>query len=338
MVEAKGAQALSRKDFDPGNPVKWCPGCGSFAILSALQKCLAELGVAREKHVFVSGIGCSSRLPYYINTYGFHTIHGRAAAIATGVKLANPDLTVWVATGDGDALSIGGNHFVHCFRRNPSVKMLLFDNRIYGLTKGQASPTAPIGMVTKSTPFGSVEQPVEPLALGLAAGATFAARVLATDVLGMAQIFKAAVEHQGAALVQIMQNCLVFNDGAFDPLTRKDSRDDLQLVLRPGEPLVFGSEKEKGIGADRLGPVILNMRDREQAEGVLCHDTEDLALASTLARLPESKFPVPLGILYQVRRSTLEEGVYRQAAEAVRYQGKGHLAKLFGSGDAWEVR
>src|SRR5881394_40665 len=236
---------LTKKDFVSNQEVRWCPGCGDYAILNNVQKLMPELGIPREKLVFVSGIGCSSRFPYYMNTYGFHSIHGRAPAIATGLKMANPDLNVWMVTGDGDALSIGGNHLIHALRRNVDLKILLFDNRIYGLTKGQASPTSELGKKTKSSPFGTVDRPFNPLTLALGAGATFVARSVATDTVHLAQVLRRAAQHKGAAFVQIWQNCPVFNDGAFDSWAERDVRDEALIKLEHGKPLLFGKAKDK---------------------------------------------------------------------------------------------
>src|SRR5256886_85868 len=238
---------LTKKDFVSDQEVRWCPGCADFAILAGVQKLMPELNIPREKIVFVSGIGCSSRFPYYMNTYGFHSIHGRAPAIATGLKMANPDLNVWMVTGDGDALSIGGNHLIHALRRNVDLKILLFDNRIYGLTKGQASPTSEIGKKTKSSPFGTVDRPFNPLTLALGAGATFVARPPANAMPHMSSVLKRAAAHKGAAFVEIWQNCVVFNDGAFDEWSEKDVRDERLLKLEHGKPLMYGKSKDKGL-------------------------------------------------------------------------------------------
>lgn len=247
MTVATPIQALTKKDFESGLDVRWCPGCGDYAVLSQITKLMPKLGIPREKFAFVSGIGCSSRFPYYVQTYGLHTIHGRAPAIASGLKLANPDLSVWVVTGDGDALAIGGNHFIHAVRRNIGLKIILLNNRIYGLTKGQYSPTSELGKKTKTSPLGNIDQPFSPVALALGAGATFAARCIDSDQAMMAAILERAAKHEGTAFVEILQNCVVFNDGAFDMLSDKTTRDDTRLVMEHGKPLVFGKERNKGI-------------------------------------------------------------------------------------------
>src|SRR5690242_19640536 len=247
------ALKLTAKDFKSDQEVRWCPGCGDYSILAAMQRFMPELGIPREKIVFVSGIGCSSRFPYYMNTYGMHSIHGRAPAIATGLAVARPDLDVWVITGDGDALSIGGNHLIHALRRNVNITILLFNNQIYGLTKGQYSPTSEVGKVTKSTPFGSVDQPFNPLSLALGAEATFVARTHDMDRNHMIEVFKRAHDHKGAAFVEVYQNCNVFNDGAFDTITLKETRDENLIPLRHGEPIRFGADGAKGIAPDAQG-------------------------------------------------------------------------------------
>src|SRR5687767_12244743 len=252
-VPAKPLPKLTRKDFTSDQEVRWCPGCGDYAILAAMQKLMPELGIAREKTVFVSGIGCSSRFPYYMNTYGFHTIHGRAPALATGLKCARPDLTVWVVTGDGDGLSIGGNHLLHALRRNVNITILLFNNQIYGLTKGQYSPTSEVGKVTKSTPFGSIDHPFNPISLAIGAEATFVARTHDMDRAHMMETFRRAHEHKGGAFVEIYQNCNVFNDGAFEAVTARDARADMVIDLKHGEPIRFGKDNDKGVVATELG-------------------------------------------------------------------------------------
>jgi 2-oxoglutarate ferredoxin oxidoreductase subunit beta len=270
---------LTKKDFTSDQEVRWCPGCADFAILAAVQKLMPELNVPREKVVFVSGIGCSSRFPYYMNTYGFHSIHGRAPAIATGVKMANPDLQVWVVTGDGDSLSIGGNHLIHALRRNVDLKILLFDNRIYGLTKGQASPTSELGKKTKSSPMGTIDRPFNPLTLVLGAGATFVARTVANDMTHMSQVLRRAAAHKGSAFVEIWQNCPVFNDDAFEQWAEKDVRDDQLVKIEHGKPLVWGKNKDKGLRIG--GNFSLEMGG---AEGAVVHDEkrEDVTLALAL--------------------------------------------------------
>ena len=324
---------LTKKDFTSDQEVRWCPGCADFAILAAVQKLMPELNVPREKVVFVSGIGCSSRFPYYMNTYGFHGIHGRAPAIATGVKMANPDLQVWVVTGDGDSLSIGGNHLIHALRRNVDLKILLFDNRIYGLTKGQASPTSELGKKTKSSPLGTVDRPFNPLTLVLGAGATFVARTVANDMAHMTQVLRRAAAHKGSAFVEIWQNCPVFNDGAFEQGAEKDVRDDSLVKLEHGKPLVWGKNKDKGL---RIGGNF--SLEMGSAEGAVVHDEkrEDVTLALALSAL-EPPWPQAFGVLRAVEKPTLEVLAREQEKAAAAMKGPKDLAALLQSGDTWEV-
>lgn len=299
---ASPALRLARKDFDAGQDVRWCPGCGDYSILANMQRFLPSLGVAPEKHVFVSGIGCSSRFPYYMNTYGFHTIHGRAPTIATGLKLARPDLHVWVVTGDGDALSIGGNHLLHVLRRNIDLTILLFNNRIYGLTKGQYSPTSEVGKVTKSTPQGSLDRPLVPLRVALGAGATFLARTIDTDAKGTQEVLRASHAHKGTALVEILQNCNVFNDGAFTHLTGRDNKAYTQLHLVADKPMLYGKDGSHGIGR-RDGALVWGCIGQDLSEDeVLVHRPQDAdaSVAFALCGLTEETAPVPLGVLRSV--------------------------------------
>jgi 2-oxoglutarate ferredoxin oxidoreductase subunit beta len=333
--------SLTRKDFVSNQEVKWCPGCGDYAILAQVQRVLPELGVPRENIVFVSGIGCSSRFPYYMNTYGMHSIHGRAPAIATGVKLARPELSVWVITGDGDALSIGGNHVIHALRRNVDLKILMFNNRIYGLTKGQASPTSEQGKVTKSTPLGSADRPFEPLAVALGAGATFVARVVDTEAALLQTVVRRAAEHRGTAFIEILQNCPVFNDGAHEHLTDKATKADRQLVVQQGKPLLFGKGGRQGIRVgSSLAPEVVTVGDgpgEVPASACLVHDEAGEALAGILARLTPPEFPTALGVLHAVRRPTLGEIMSDQEARAVSTRGEGTLADLLRAGETWTV-
>ena len=328
-----GKLNLAKKDFVSDQGVRWCPGCADFAILATVQKVMPELDVPKENIVFVSGIGCSSRFPYYMNTYGIHGIHGRAPAIATGLKMARPELTVFVVTGDGDGLSIGGNHLIHALRRNVDLKILLFDNRIYGLTKGQASPTSELGKKTKSTPYGTVDRPFNPLTLALGAGATFVARSVATDVAHLAQVLRRAAAHKGAAFVHIWQNCPVFNDGAFDSWSEREVRDDALLKLEHGKPLVFGKSKEKAL---RIGDGF-RLESGPVGANALIHDEtrDDLALAMALAAL-EPPSPQPMGVLRAVQRPTVDALARQQEDEAVRKQAP-DLKALLHSGDVWTV-
>jgi 2-oxoglutarate ferredoxin oxidoreductase subunit beta len=324
---------LTKKDFMSDQEVRWCPGCGDFAILATVQKLMPELQIPREKIVFVSGIGCSSRFPYYMNTYGFHGIHGRAPAIATGLKMARPELSVWVVTGDGDSLSIGGNHLIHALRRNVDLKILLFDNRIYGLTKGQASPTSELGKKTKSTPFGTVDRPFNPMTLALGAGATFVARTVATDVQHLLATLRRAAQHKGAAFVEIWQNCPVFNDGAFDQWAERDVRDEALLRVEHGKPLVYGKAKDKGL---RVGMGF--SLERGPSEGAVVHDEtrDSLALAMALASL-EPPYPQPVGVLRAVERPTVDGMARAQEELAAAMPGPKDLEALLSSGDTWNV-
>jgi len=328
-----GKLNLTKKDFVSDQEVRWCPGCADFAILATVQKVMPELNVPKENIVFVSGIGCSSRFPYYMNTYGIHGIHGRAPAIATGLKMARPELTVFVVTGDGDGLSIGGNHLIHALRRNVDLKILLFDNRIYGLTKGQASPTSELGKKTKSSPYGTVDRPFNPLTLALGAGATFVARSVATDTTHLAQVLRRAAAHKGAAFVHIWQNCPVFNDGAFDEWSEREVRDDSLLKLEHGKPLVFGKSKEKAL---RIGDGF-RLEAGPMTGSALVHDEtrDDLALAMALAAL-EPPLPQPMGVLRAVQRPTVDALAREQEEEAARKRPP-DLRALLHSGDVWTV-
>jgi 2-oxoglutarate ferredoxin oxidoreductase subunit beta len=337
MAEKKENQKLDPNHFKSDATVRWCPGCGDHAILKTVERLLPELGIPRENHVFVSGIGCSSRFPYYVASYGFHGIHGRAPAVASGLKLANPELTVWVVTGDGDGLSIGGNHFMHLFRRNMNINVLLFNNGIYGLTKGQASPTSKMGQVTKSTPYGSIEEPVDPVSLALGAKATFAARTLAVDPKGMAEVLRRAVEHKGTSLVEIMQNCNVFNDGAFDAFALRANRPDNLLDVKHGKPLIFGKNKDKGIALDGFRPVVITKEDKDFDERVLVYDETSKAIASLIVTRTFPDYPVPVGVFYKSDRITYEDAVYDQIDRTVEKKGKGSLDQLLYSGDTWSV-
>ncbi len=329
---------LTRKDFASDQEVRWCPGCGDYAILAQLQKLLPELGIPRENFVFISGIGCSSRLPYYLETYGLHGIHGRAPAIATGLALARPELSIWVITGDGDALAIGGNHFVHALRRNVNFKVLLFNNRIYGLTKGQVSPTSPLGARTKSTPLGSVDRPFNPPALALSAGATFVARSLDADQDHLAQVLRQAARHRGTAFVEIYQNCVTFNDGAFALLADREVRDEHRLLLEDGRPLVFGARRDRGIRFDGARPVVVRLGEGDAGNGQCAvHDARDPGLAYLLSQLGPPDFPVPLGVFRKVEAPTYEELNAGVAREARRLHGAGRLATLLAGTTTWEI-
>jgi 2-oxoglutarate ferredoxin oxidoreductase subunit beta len=328
---------LNRKDFVSDQDVRWCPGCGDYAILAQVQKLLPDLGVPRENFVFISGIGCSSRFPYYVNTYGFHSIHGRAPAIATGLKVSRPDLSVWVVTGDGDALSIGGNHLIHALRRNVDLKILLFNNRIYGLTKGQYSPTSEPGKVTKSTPFGSVDHPFDTLALGLGAGGTFIARSVDVEAKHLTEVLRRAHAHPGASFVEILQNCNVFNDGAFDDLTDKARKSDHTLVLEHGKPLVFGHNRDRGIRLNGFVPEVVSLGNGVSEADLLVHDEHDPTVAAFLARLGPPGFPTPIGVLYAVDRPVYDAAVNAQIA-AAKERAPADLGELLRRGETWVVR
>jgi 2-oxoglutarate/2-oxoacid ferredoxin oxidoreductase subunit beta len=332
--------ALTKRDFQSDQEVRWCPGCGDYAILAAVQSVLPELGIPREKLVIVSGIGCSSRFPYYMNTYGFHGIHGRAPAIATGIKLAQPDLEVWVVTGDGDSLAIGGNHTIHLLRRNVGVKVLLFNNRIYGLTKGQYSPTSERGKKAKSTPYGSLDFPFNPLALALGAGATFVARSAAVWQSHLKSVLKRAAEHKGAAFVEIFQNCNIFNDGTWDTYTDKDARDDSTILAEHRQPLVFGKDRRRGLRLNGLDLEVVHLRDGAPHD-LLVHDEArtNPTYASLLATLGSTPgMPVAMGVLRAISAPRYEDDVRDQIAAVKRQQGPAELAELLRQGDTWQVQ
>ena len=332
------AVTLTKKDFQSDQEVRWCPGCGDYAILSAVQAVFPELGIPRERFVIVSGIGCSSRFPYYMNTYGFHTIHGRAPAVATGLKMSRPDLDVWVVTGDGDALSIGGNHFMHVLRRNVGLKVLLFNNRIYGLTKGQYSPTSEVGKRTKSTPVGSVDTPFDPISVALGAGATFVARSVDIFQPHLKSVLKRAAEHKGSAFVEIFQNCNIFNDKAFANVTDKEARNENALYLEHGKPLTFGKEVERGIVRRGDDLEVVTLGEGLSAEDCITWDEtrENPALAFELAHLDPSRFPVPLGVFRAVDHPVYEDEVVGQIRKQEEAK-PGKLEDLIYAGDTWTV-
>jgi 2-oxoglutarate/2-oxoacid ferredoxin oxidoreductase subunit beta len=316
--------------------VRWCPGCGDYAILAQVQKVMPEFGIPREKIVFISGIGCSSRFPYYMNTYGFHTIHGRAPAIATGLKVSRPDLDVWVVTGDGDGLSIGGNHLIHALRRNIDLNILLFNNRIYGLTKGQYSPTSEVGKVTKSTPMGSIDFPFNPITVALGASATFVSRTIDVEQKHLGETLKRAHAHRGASFVEILQNCNIFNDGAFNDLSDKAIKADHQLVLEDGKPLIFGRNRDKGIRMKGQRAEVVALGDGVTEKDLVVHDESNLALAFMLANF-EPPMPAPIGVFYSTARPTYDSAMNEQLAQAKAAQGAGDVAALLKRGDTWTV-
>jgi len=334
--------ALTQKDFASDQDVRWCPGCGDYSILANIQRVMPELGVPRENFVFVSGIGCSSRFPYYMNTYGFHTIHGRAPAFATGIKCAQPELSVWVVTGDGDGLSIGGNHLLHTIRRNVDLQILLFNNRVYGLTKGQYSPTSRVGMRTKSTPDGSIDHPVDPIAFALGSGATFVARTVDVDAQHLQETLRRAHAHRGTAFIEILQNCPVYNDDEWIEVEDRKQRVEASLKLEDGKPLVYGPPGDiRGIRIEDGVPSVVELTDPQDpvSAGVAVHHDrhETPAYAFALASLRRTKFPIPIGVFRAVEKPTYEALLSGQVAAARAKRGEGDLESLLNSGDTWTV-
>ena len=335
-----GVPHYSKEDFVSGQDVRWCPGCGDYAILSVMQKTLADQPIRRENHVFISGIGCSSRFPYYMNTYGFHTIHGRAPAIATGLKCVRPDLTVWVVTGDGDGLSIGGNHLIHCLRRNVNLKIILVNNQIYGLTKGQYSPTSEKGKVTKSTPFGSIDYPINPLCIAIAAEATFIARTVDMDPRHMGQTLARAAAHKGVAFVEIYQNCIIFNKDAFHPIVGREAREDRALYLENGKPLVFGKQKDRGIRVNGFKTEEVDISGGAEGKNLLVHRENDPSpnYAYLLTQMEYPEMPVPFGVFRCIEKSTYDEMLVEQMKMAVEKKGKGNLKDILYTEESWTVK
>ena len=340
-VAEKPKPQFSPNDFASDQDVRWCPGCGDYAILSTTKRVLAGLGIPREQYVIVSGIGCSSRFPYYIETYGIHGIHGRAAAIASGVKVARPDMQVWVVTGDGDGISIGGNHLIHTIRRNVDLKIILFNNRIYGLTKGQYSPTSERGKITVTSPYGTVEHPMGPISLALGAEATFVARTIDMNVKHLATVLERAAHHTGTAFVEVYQNCNIFNDGAFEYATNKETKTDSTLALEHGKPLIFGKNSDKGIRLNsRFAPEIVTLGENGVSEkDLLVHDekAEDPSLAFMLSRMTQPEFPEPIGVFRAVDRPTFDGLVEDQIEQAIEKRGEGSLKKLLAGNETWTV-
>ncbi len=332
---------LTAKALETDQEVRWCPGCGDYSILKQVQKVIPELGIERQDIVFISGIGCSSRFPYYMNTYGMHSIHGRAPAVVSGLKATNPDLSVWMITGDGDALSIGGNHLIHLLRRNFNINVLLFNNQIYGLTKGQYSPTSEPGKTTKSTPMGSLDHPFNPAALCLGADSTFVARTMDRDPLHLRDILTRANGHKGTSMVEIYQNCNVFNDGAFFGMTDKATKKEQTLFVQHGEPLVFGPNDEFGIKLDGFTPVIVNLEDVSKEE-LWIHDEHDRAKANILVRFYgdptlEGNFPRPFGVFYSEERASYEDLLVQQVNSAKERFGEGDLNALLSGKNTWTI-
>ena len=329
-------QTYTAKDFASDQEVKWCPGCGDYSILKQVQSILPEIGIKRENMVFVSGIGCSSRFPYYMNTYGIHSIHGRAPAVATGIKLANPELNVWIITGDGDGLSIGGNHFIHLMRRNLDVNILLFNNEIYGLTKGQFSPTSQLGLKTKSSPFGVIDQPFNPLSLALGSGATFVSRTLDREPKSLREVLLEAQKHKGTSFVEIYQNCVIFNDGVFDEFTNKATKEDANLYLENGKPLKFGKDLSKGIILENFEPKIIDITEDTDESKLWIHDETSILKAQILARFnfdeEFSDFPRPFGVFYKKNRASYEETFTNQVEK-----NKPNMQQILNGNITWTV-
>jgi 2-oxoglutarate/2-oxoacid ferredoxin oxidoreductase subunit beta len=330
---------LTRKDFQSDQNVRWCPGCGDYMILATMQKVFAQLGTEKEDYVVVSGIGCSSRLPYYMDTFGIHSIHGRAAAVSTGLKIANPDLDVWIVTGDGDSMAIGGNHFIHAARRNTNLNILIFNNRIYGMTKGQTSPTTPEGLKTKTAPYGSYEQPFNIGELALGAGATFFARVPDKDPKLLEEVMKQAHAHKGTSVVEVLQNCVIFTDGIHEEITGRDTKDDNQVILEHGKPMIFGKDQMYGLKLEGMNLVKVPIENEQDVENVLVHDptTQGNQLQIALAKMQLPDFPVAMGVLRKYETTTFDEKVHLAIADARKRREYNSLTDLFESGNTWEI-
>jgi 2-oxoglutarate ferredoxin oxidoreductase subunit beta len=337
VIPVEDIPEYTRKDFVSSQMVRWCPGCGDYAILAQIQKILPDIGVPKENIVFISGIGCSSRFPYYMNTYGIHSIHGRAPTLATGLSIANPHLSIWVITGDGDGLSIGGNHLLHTCRRNVNLNILLFNNRIYGLTKGQYSPTSQPGTKTKSSPMGSIDQAFNPVAVTLGAGASFIARTIDTDTKHLSDLIKAAASHQGASFVEIFQNCIIFNDKTWEYVADKGLRPDNALYLEHGQPMIYGENQDKGIRLNGTRPEVVQLGNGITEDDLLVHDETDRNLAYMLTQMDYPEYPVPLGVIYRVKKQTYAEAVIDQVHVAREQRGEGSLADLYHADYTWTV-
>ena len=332
-------QELTKKDFVSDQDVRWCPGCGDYAILSQVQKIFPSLGIPKEQFLVVSGIGCSSRFPYYMDTFGFHSIHGRAPAFAAGAKLSNPDLSVWIATGDGDAMSIGGNHFIHLLRRNIDVNVLLFNNRIYGLTKGQYSPTSELGKVTKSTPMGSLDFPFNPPSLALGAQSTFVARTIDREQKHLGEVLKRAHAHKGCSFVEIYQNCNIFNDGAFSELTDRETKLEMKLTLEHSKPMLFGAENNRGIVLEGSKLKSVELNGEYSVDDILVHDENDKNLGMLLSEATyDPELPTPVGIIYQEDKQTYDELMEQQIADSKSKNPNPSIDELLHSGNTWEVK
>ena len=330
---------LTANDFASDQDVRWCPGCGDYSILAQMKKVLATVGTPREKTVFVSGIGCSSRFPYYVDTYGFHSIHGRAPAIATGVKGARPDLTVWVITGDGDALSIGGNHLMHAIRRNLDINIVLFNNRIYGLTKGQYSPTSPLGKINKSAPMGVIDNPLHPLSIAIGCEATFVARSIDVNIKHLSMVLQRAAEHKGTSFVEVYQNCNVFNDGAFEYATDRNTKGDTTIEIEHGKPLIFGKNRDKGIRLNGMEPEIVELGKGISVDDLLFHDEKapEPSLAYLLSRMRHPEFPEPIGVFRAVDHPKYDEELNKQIENARKNRGEGKIEELLNAGETWTI-
>ena len=335
--EQIGETKYKPTDFKSDQDVRWCPGCEDYAILKAFQTALAEIGIPKEKHAVISGIGCAARLPYYVTTYGFHTIHGRPIPIATGVKVANPDLSVWVITGDGDGISIGGNHLIHVMRRNVDINILLFDNKVYGLTKGQYSPTTDKGTVNKSAPMGTIEEPAEPVTLTLATGATFVARTSAAYLQHLEGLLIEAYKHKGTSFIHIYQNCYVYNDGVYDEFTEKSVRDDRNIFLEHGKPLIYGKNRDKGLRLKDNKFEVVEFDPNNPPEEIMIYDETNLSLALSVSKLYWPDYPTPMGVIRRVKQPTFENQIYEQISKA-KEKIQPDLNRLIYSGDVWEVK
>jgi 2-oxoglutarate ferredoxin oxidoreductase subunit beta len=342
MTETLTPAPLTAKDFATDQEVRWCPGCGDYSILAQVQKVMPTLGIPKENFVIISGIGCSSRFPYYMDVYGMHSIHGRATAVASGLKASRPELSVWIVTGDGDSLSIGGNHTIHLLRRNFDVNIMLFNNQIYGLTKGQYSPTSEESKVTKSTPFGSIDHPFNPLALAMGADASFIARSMDRDTKHLQEMIKRSHAHKGSSFLEIYQNCNIFNDGAFEIFTEKSTKLDQALFLEQGKPLIFGAAQNKGIKLDGLKPVVVDIDANTNLNELWIHDENDFYKAQILVRLfdnpnNENYFPRPFGVFFQTDRPCYEDGMKLQIEDIIAKKGKGDLNKLLKGKETWVI-
>ncbi len=332
------AEKLTRKDFASNQDVRWCPGCGDYSILSQVQKVMPELGYPKEDIVFISGIGCSSRFPYYMDTYGFHSIHGRAITLATGLRIANPKLSIWVITGDGDGLSIGGNHFLHGLRRNLDINVILFNNRIYGLTKGQYSPTSEYGKRTKSSPQGTVEHPIRPIRVALAAEASWVGRSTDADTKHLSHMIELMAKHDGVSFLEVYQNCIIFNDKAFEEYTAKAVREDHMMYLQPGEPIRFGKDRQYGLRLKGLRPEKVTIGENGVTEkDLMIHDATNPAMAYLLSTLDYPDFPVPTGVFLDVKKDIYEESLQAQVDAARKREGAGDLKALLHGKNTWVV-